>query len=76
MSNSDRVPLYRDCRLAELHELIAAGWGETANEAIPADWRSRRGPDVGRVSEVAAQGHRDAFDYRIVKVVQTRTVVS
>lgn len=30
--------------IAELNELIAAGWGDTLRHGIPSDWRSRRGP--------------------------------
>lgn len=31
---------------ADLDELIAAGWGDTSQHLIPADWRTRRGPDA------------------------------
>lgn len=41
---SDEMPAYVD--FAALDAYIAMGWGETPRESIPADWRTRRGPDA------------------------------
>jgi tRNA A37 N6-isopentenylltransferase MiaA len=37
----------------ELDAMIAQGWGDTPQNLIPAEWRTRRGPSIGRKEALA-----------------------
>jgi len=39
----------------ELDEMIAAGWGDVDQDKIPANWRTRRGPDPQHSAEWRAK---------------------
>lgn len=55
----ERLEAESYARDRELDEMIAMGWGDTPAKLIPPDWRTRRGVDNTRTTEIKAKmSHR------------------
>jgi len=63
LAPSDQVRARERAHDRELDEMIRMGWGGTDQDRIPADWRTRRGPEPAQ-DRRRGRGLADAYHAR------------